>query len=577
MRGEWQDNDNSVDTSDDFLGYYFGLEILKGAVLPVDGHVAASRYSTVFVGSLGQRSEYEITEFNAAMNWKFAPLPTLFGFRERSTFSISQSSIGSASLLRDDTERRFVIKSENSKLLVDFEWRSLDDHIPLRSNDFDVYRLNSRHLFQWGRGSELTSSLRSFYRTGFNGFEQADWTQSASIYHTKSLSSSAGYAMYFTRQKSTAKRYSAFYRLRHRLYSNLTTSAGLRWSHRSAPNLVEVQEFVDLDIGYQKSVLWGTHVGIFLGGAYGHVDRDSDLGFYEIIDERYTVPISGQLILTGRFIFSSSVIVTDVTSNIIYQDGLDYELLNLGDGITQLSVLPAGRIQAGDIILVSYKGLILPSVEYNRISRTSALNVSFRGLSLSYRDDALNHKVISGFSGPLLDTKNEVLNLNYSLNFNKLSMGLRAERRLVKIGGNELKSKTANQSFNFQATNKVKIGLNLTQSLTENRTETITDTFFQEVDFYAGSLFLTWQPVAGMMISPTVSAWKRKLVRTSDIIESSDDTILSASLSFRWVFRKLSMNFSYQHNDRTVITDGISPGEDTIEDSVQFNLRRQFR
>jgi hypothetical protein len=59
-------------------------------------------------------------------------------------------------------------------------------------------------------------------------------------------------------------------------------------------------------------------------------------------------------------------------------------------------------------------------------------------------------------------------------------------------------------------------------------------------------------------------------------MDEISDKIISYGLYVDWVYRKLSVDFSYYHNDRVTV-DMLSGTNDIKEDIVRFNLRRRFR
>jgi hypothetical protein len=474
-------------------------------------------------------------------------------------------------------ERTLSAKGESTKLSLLLERRELDDKVPDRDNDFTIDRFYARHRFLWGRGSELTSRLEYWDRRGFNAYTRTEWSQIFDIYHAPSLASTATYRFRTVGNRTSTDLFSAIYRLEHRLYRNLTTSGGLVYDRRKSPNLLETREQVELKLAYQKSELWGAGVGLFLGGNYGRIDRDSERGVLEVVDEPQVVPISGQVFLGNTFIIGSTIVVTSADSAIVYEADVDYDVIPLGSGITQLSVLPQGRIEVGQTILVSYTAAILPSVEFDRISRTSSFSIGFRGFSLNYQDDAVRNDVISGAAASLYDTRNRTVRLAYSREISRLSINLSAERRYILLANNESTTNSANQNFSLRISPRANIGLNLNQSFTETSTQTALtlEPLREKVDAYSGNLHLNWRPMAGLVINPVITAYKRELNRGRNTVETSDDSILSASLRINWIFRKLSMNLIYTHNDRTYSGSAFATNE-TVEDTIQFNMRRRF-
>ena len=559
----------SEDTSRNLLGYSVGVDVLRDSILPVWGQLYAAQSSTVLTGSLGRRTESDNSTYGAVMDWEFEPFPMSFEARQAATSTVSTRPSG-VPFLRDDVRRTFRIKGDSSKTRIRLEVRSLDDRVPERNNDFDVYQASLDHHLPWGRASYLDSGIDYYKRTGQGGFDRFQMREFASIRHTESLRSELNYLYGLTRQTVDTTRNVGAYRIRHKLYRNLQSSVALGLEKHTSGSSELDRKLAGLDAQYQKSNLFGVDVSIFVGANFSNNATESRVALLEVVDEPHTVPVSGLIILETRFILAASIRVTDTSSAIVYVEGQDYLVQDAGDDLTQLSIIPGGLLEVGDVILVSYRAAALPPREYDRLATTASLSLGYRGFRLSHRDNKLDHTVISGNLGSLADTRNTSTRASYAWSGKRTSVQLGAERSFYRNGEFETTTRVANQSINFRLSPKAQIGLSLSQVFTETDTE--------DIEVYSGHLDLTWRPGYNLSIRPVLTAWKRISERSGTEAEEEiveiDDTVLAARLDVRWDFRKLSFDLTYSYNERTL--EEFPRVRETTDTAFRAYLRRRF-
>jgi hypothetical protein len=444
----------------------------------------------------------------------------------------------------------------------------LNDKVPERNNDFKEDRLEATHQFLWGRDSELYSRVLFRDRRGFNPFQTINWTETADIYHTENWSSETRFELNSAKQNFRTTTARGSFRLRHELYNNLTTTGRLLAENTSSDLVTQKKDLVGLAFSYRKSDFKGVNVRLALGGDFSYNDRDSRTGLLDVVDESHIVPANGVVILRHRFAIQDTILVTDSTASIVYSKGVDYRISTVGDGLTQLFVLPAGNISTGEVILISYKALILPSVKFNQFAPAFGFVLGYKGFSISYFENQVKNYFISGFEGSILnDIKNSTARAEYVWDTLRTSTQISAERRVFEDGDFRLTTDTYYQSFSVRPSSSLAINLFLTQSFSKNNTD--------ENDLLSVDLSLSWKPWSSLSIRPQVGAWKNTSNRLVEMDEISDK-IISYGLYVDWVYRKLSVDFSYYHNDRVTV-DMLSGTNDIKEDIVRFNLRRRFR
>jgi hypothetical protein len=558
---------NSDRSSSELFGYRLSLGILQDSILPVDGGITASNSNSVINGNLGQRNESDLTNYAVYLNWRYAPFPASFRFEQRTNVSTNTTLTGGNSFRRDDVERIVQLKAKSSKTSMFLETRDLDDRVSSRSNDFKRTYAYLRHQLEWGRGSGLQSNFDYTKRSQFNDYTQIRWSQVASIRHTGSLISHTNYRFQSTRQATQYDTNTGGFRLVHNLYSNLVTSAGVNYRNSNATNFKEKNNSVSMTSRYQKKGYKGVGISLNVLGRLNNIDQDSSAGFLDIVDQSYSVPLTGEVVLEHRFIATQTIIVTDATSTIVYSEGIDYEVVGVSGGLTQLRVIPGGQIEAGNVVLVSYKAAIQPSVEYRETVTGAGFGFTIGGFSIAYDDSKSTNDLKSGFGGFLTDTRTTTAQASYAWEWGRTSNQIRADHRYYRNGNFETTSRNFSESISFSLDGTKRLSLGLNQSFNESNVDTKN---------FSGALSLDWRPKPGWVIQPRLSVWKRITEYPPGSSQTeNEDLVVSANLVVRWAFRKLSWDLAYYHNERTTSQDSIDI-YDTTENSFRMSFRRRF-
>jgi len=562
-KGRYRSNTYSEKQKADSLGYHFGIDFLQGTTLPVRGSLLASDSTYTSNSNMGRHDETDLKNYTALLSWLFRPLPMTFRYNYRDFNQISSLVTRSADIVRNETEQVFAIQAKNAKMQIKAEHRSLDDKVKSRDNDFEENRATLRHRFTWGHESQLDSRFKYYNRTGYNALKSIELNESATIHHTKNVTSRTTYVFNQTGRNDQAKRHTGIFRLTHTLYQNLRTSGYLLGRDSRSANLAETEGQVGLGANYNKNDFKGIGVNLFARGYLARHNRTSKAGFLEVSEQSRSVPLTGEVILNDRFIETGTIIVTDATRTVIYEQSIDYEIEALVDNLTRLLVLPGGRIQTGDVILISYNSAILPSARYNQFNSNNGFTLRFGQLSVSYADYRVNYKTLSGAgTGFLSNTRDSNAHVEYVWNTKQTTNQLGVERRKFSNGAFSVTSDTINQSTSFRFSRRMLVNLTATASVSKTREETI--------DLYLLNLNLTWQPNPRWTIRPDISAHRRKSNRSNPELISTTEDILSAGLEAHWAFRKLTMDFSARHNERTI------DNTKSRDNSLRLYLRRRF-
>ena len=563
VRGDYFNDDLRETRDGDFLSYLAHVDLFQETQGAFSGSLLASETTETNIGSLGSRSENEVGNRAATLRWEYPILPLQFSYRERSLKQLFRSGLSGATSDRDENLETFSISGNTSKMRLILEHQSLDDRVETRNQDYKLDTGLWSHKLKWGSGSILNSQLDFYDRTGFNAWKRLTILENAMIRHTDNLRSSTSYRFSSVDQDFESTEHHAETRVMHSYLQNLTTTGQLSGLTRNSDLEDETQWHTGLDTAYRKRDLFGASVTANIGAAYQLTDRVSEQGLLVVNDEPHTMPISGIVTLNKRFIISGSIIVTDADSVVVFSEGFDYEIFSAVEDLTQLIVIPGGRIGSGDRVLVSYRASSLPSLEYSTVFTHYSLGFDFGWFRFLHQDNRSNDNLISGAGESFLnDQRFTNTEIEFRWDVGRVSTRFGAERNFVRSGSFKTTTYTLRQQLSYVPSPKLAVNLNFVESTF--------NTNGLDTDLYNLELSATWRPVSSLSIRPSLGAWQRTDEGLGVAGQERDDEFQTAGIRVRWAYRKVTMDFNYFRNQR------IIDSRQTDEDRLMFNLRRRF-
>lgn len=547
------------------INYDLLIDILPGTTLPYHSTINFGQAFTVNNGSFGRHSETDLKYGNLSLEWQNLYFPLTLKYEVRDNYTVSDPGFDRRRFIRDDLDQRLILRGKSSKTFMELEHRSLNDRVVERNNDFDEDRFNLRHQLPWGSDSGLQSRFDYRNRDGFNAFKRTILDELARIKHGENLRSETRYQFRSTIQSQTTTANTGTFRLIHQTYTNLNSIGNLRLEDTRNDDTQLKEHGGGLAFAYNKPDFLGATVTARLSADYSINDLDSNAGFYEIIDQPYLVPLSGIITLEDRFIAPETIIVTDATSTVVYVEGLDYEVNQIIDNLTQVFILPGSQIIVGETVLISYKAAIIPSSKFSSLNTATGFSIKKNWFSFSYFDTQIRYDTISGNGGQFLaDTRTQTALLGITWDMTRTSNQFSAERRFYKNGLFGTTTYTLTQSVNLSLSTRMMLNFRISGSQSTSDLE--------KTDMYMLNLDFLWRPSPPWTIRPTLGAWKRKRNPTipGSVSGIIDERVLSASLNVRWAFRKIILDLNLRHNDR------VADGADFVDDNVSLNMRRRF-
>jgi hypothetical protein len=238
------------------------------------------------------------------------------------------------------------------------------------ANQYVLHDANLSYSIDFGPGdrSNFTSSLSYLKQSGDFPLERFQWNEFLRLWHSEALQTRYQYT--FDRQEFSGvgqDRHRASAGFTHRLFQSLVTNGTV------GGGLIEFDDdsqsqnlFGNIQLDYRKQVPLGV-LSAFIGGSLDYQVNDARASPTAVVDLPRTFADGAPIILIGTNIDPNTIVITDATRLIVYQEGLDYTLSIFPDRIEIRRIL-GGRIVAGETVLIDY--LVLPQAE-NVVTTTS--------------------------------------------------------------------------------------------------------------------------------------------------------------------------------------------------------------
>ena len=560
-----QDASNfETDTQNHVLNYRGSLNTFSGPPFPVGADAAAARTTGDIDGNLGSRTEFDNLTWDAAVNWKNRYLPSSVRYSELYQDQTFRSGSTDTISLRDDVLRRVAFQGRSSKTFVQVSREWFDDRIETRDADQTTDRADLTHNYVWGKGSRLDTTVRYYDRE--ESFESSSFRagESAHIRHTDNFSSTTAYN--FT--KSTAAdtktiTHNVFSGLDHQLYQNLSTSLNSSANFSDSDVVNEKQYGSELRFNYRKGIFWDGQLRANLGGGYRVTDRDSKAGFLDVVDESHAVPPSLRVLLDRRFIDQGSIVITDSSGVVVFDEGNDYTINSRADDFTEIRIVSGGQINVGDTILASYRYESLPSQKFDTVPYQIGAGVDFGWIALTHATSGQESSLISGSTqSRLLDSRDSATELELRWIRPGTRATLSTEKRYSRLGN--LKSDALSFAQSLGQTLSPRASLYLAANQLFVNSEDI------DTELYQANVSINWRPFSRFSVSPFASAFIRKEQRDSPSNDEREEYFLSAGVDLAWSWRKVELTARYNHDRRR----GDVNHRD--EDRVMLHVSRRF-
>ena len=534
-----------------YLNYDARFDFLSGvqaSPFALSGNVAANNGE--IEGSLGDRRDITNESRGANLRWKNRAFPSSLDYREQSFYEVFTPAFGQPPTVRDEFQKTLTFQGRSSKMEWFLQSNDFDD-LTSADRDYESEEARLNNTFRWGKGSSLSSRLGYFNREGFNETEKINVSESLRLQHLENLYTVYGYSYEWLSRTTETETHRGNFELNHRLYTNLTTSLRLSGTDTESEDFMEETWDANLDFNYVKEIRPGVRFRSNLGGGYSVTERTGgQLDFSESL----TVPVTGIVLLTQRYVVWSTIIVTAPGCSPC-QEGLHYFVEDAGGDFTQLRIPAGSPIAIGDIITVDYV-YEPPSLEYYGIPYRVGVRLDFGWVAVYHNTSGEDQTFVAGPDPDAVsDRRTDTTGIEFSWARSGMRATASAERKHTQTDVLDQTEYLLRQTLNYTIAPNASLTGSLSESFYSNETD---------VDAYTADLAANWYPAPGLNVNPYISAFHR----VQD--PGGTEDFLKVGVKVGWKWRRLFLDMRYDHTQRD------NDGRSTIEDRLVFNAKRKF-
>ena len=382
--------DRTVDST--FLGYFLDATILQAK--PYTFRLFTSQSRDEFDSSLSADSVTKSRVTRATLLLHDIKVPTKITYENRDVDYENMFSFNDASeIIRVQAEHQ----TEVSRTAIRSEYLRQDRKTNASGFTIDRWDASLTNRYEFQQKSHLFSSV-SAIDSSSELFDTRIFAlaERVNLQHRPKLRSH--YDARFDRREEgdfTSSAFDVAAGVAHQLYDNLSTSFDLRADdNRFTDGRIKLYAS-EFDLHYKREIPWGS-VELDNGYEYRLEDNDIDAVSTEVLSESHVLIGSVPVFLDNFNVDIASIVVTNLTVTIIYQEGFDYVVNRVGDAVT-IERAAFGLIADGEGVLVSYSFVPNLPFEFSRttIRYGTALNLG-RAARIFYQGRRVTEDLKSG-------------------------------------------------------------------------------------------------------------------------------------------------------------------------------------
>ena len=510
---------------------------------PLHGAVSWSRMDGRMSGGFGTQGEYDNSHIQTHVVFRNAYLPVSASWSSRSSENVTQVGPQLVPIMTSDLVRSVRVSARNSKLSATYDRALFTNRIS--ETTYSTRALRIDHWFRWGKGSELVSRYSSTNRSGLLAFTRRSWTERVRIQHLKTaytVLSMRRYRSGGTTMMSDG--YSYDWRFSMQPTRWLSTGASAYSSLSNFDGGRQNNLSVGPDVGFATELPGGARLSGRASGAFVRRVRNAEERPREVVDEAKVVDDTRTVTLESFFIDPETVVVLSGDGSTVLLRGIDYEIEGIG-GVTQLRILPTGRVNPGQTLLITY--LFNPVVDYENEGFSGQIGADLRlgGFTLrhsrSYRSTTTDGDGVPSVTG---DFDQQSTHLSYSgvLPIGRARLDLSHRRRSSSAVNYEVLEGKA--STGFDTFGKARVFLDVMIRRVREAAE--------QVDVFSANSAVHWVPLKDLQVRSGlgVQGWWRRL--------NGDQRIFTGmtSLDYRVGLSRITVSYNLDYQRSFVATTG---------------------
>jgi len=316
--------------------------------------------------------------YGARLSYRNSLIPVVFNY-SRNEWQQREIQTGRAFL-----DNRHSFKAEGTLSLTSQD----DHHIGYTFDDFsrdhasnglienEISAVNLRDVIFLDKKQQSQYSSTVWYQnqTGNQTFKRLQINENLNLKLPKNFGFNGSYQFTdFEQAVFNYRQHSATSRLEHRLFLSLTSQIYLEYSSLDQSAFDETMKVGGFSFDYQKKIPIG-RLNIFYEYRLRDEERQSAPQRLRVVDEPQTLTDTRAVLLNNPFVIPESIVVTDATGIVIYQENIDYILIPRGNFL-EIQRIPGGQILEGSEVYVDYLAAQAASYNFEAVNHTFGTRV----------------------------------------------------------------------------------------------------------------------------------------------------------------------------------------------------------
>ena len=403
-------------------GYSFDSTLL--AEKPYSGTIYANRTQNFLTQPFGGRTQLDYQNRGAAFRLREDSflrdrgIPYFSSNVRAYQEHIKESTTGlGQTFQRDELRNVFSFDGhkgfETADLDLRYEFNDLKN-LAFAPGSFQTQMTNLAYSRDFGANLNRRADSRLSYstRTGVSPTTFFTADEHVRIDHYKNLFTD--YRYLFTSidtQAGTTATHNGIFRVQHRLYNNLTTTALASALRQALPIGTRSSDAGQLDFNYQRGLPWNGRMSARIGGRYQLDENNLHASQISVIDEANAAPSplggGAGFLLNQSFVIVSTIVVVDTRGGgrLSTTLGVDYAIVPEGNLIRIVPLLGSLVILAGDPLVVSYTYEVDPSLKYTTASGWLNAGMDFRWIAFSFGHEQSDQTLRAGRDSRFLEER----------------------------------------------------------------------------------------------------------------------------------------------------------------------------
>ncbi len=318
------------------------------------------------------------------------------------------------------TNRKFVTHRHNLNSIFSKSFNKLNKHQLTFSFDDYLrdYSFNARTRSKISRvdlksdmyldknqDNSFNSLFMYYYQKGDFNFKRFQANEAIKFKLPKNFLVSGNYQYnYFNQTELNSNQHVLRNNLNHKIFLSIDTDVYLEYTNLKQSTFSELTKTAGLSFVYRKKIPTG-RVAFSYAYRNRNENRDNESAFLNILNEEHVLDDLQVVLLNNPFINLNSIVVTDETKTLFYQENIDYILIQRGEFV-EIQRLPGGFIASYTKVFIDYTSTqqVSYKLSFDNHRFTTTIGLFNQFLELYFRTNELDYNNVETVDLRILKT-----------------------------------------------------------------------------------------------------------------------------------------------------------------------------